>query len=538
MPLVAYDPNFRRTWMFPRNIRRIHPWKIAQICSLLRQELQGNIWSGNQSIQNAFCKALEAAKLKRTGVQYDPKSGGPRTYLAQLKCLGLVFERNDGTIWFTKAGEDLAEGKPPLPILQKLLLRHQYPSAYSRLRNSKIHPEIKIKPFLFILRLLADSRITSLNNEELTIPVVYGHNEDCYELCVDKILALRKSKNMQCIAEPRKALYTPRTAKRDIDKSLKDVKHIANTCKNYLQGACFVISERVNGKEIIRINKDILPLVNTEVRRSKIFIPVTEEEESFQRAYGCLDQVKDTRSLTKESISLEQPAGKHIIMALFYQYCGEKVVLDYPEKFVGQMKNEFGFEEAFVRKTIEPLVSKALSFYESTFIELSKGGVATALRFEKAVGELFEKRLFFTVKHTGQLRRPSGVGGYSDHFIKSGDNKRCALVEVKSSPSYNLSADDYYAMVSNYIPNYKELCGGEDLLLEFCLYVAGGFREKAAKTKLKEIHSATRIPATGITAFELLRVVQHGLSKAQQDKICVLFKENKIVTAANLNKDG
>ena len=513
MPLIAYDSNFRGTWMFPRNIRRIHPWKIAQICSLLRQELQGNIWSGNQSMQNAFCKALEAAKLKRAGVQYDPKSGGPRTYLAQLKCLGLVFERNDGTVWFTKAGDDLAEGKPPLPILQRLLLRHQYPSVYSQLRNIKINPEIKVKPFLFVLKLLTDDRITSLNNEELMIPVVYGHNEDCYELCADKILSLRKSKNLQCIAEPR-ALYTPRTAKRGVIESLKDIKNIANTCKNYLQGACFIVTERINGKETIRINKDILPLMSAEIRRSRIFIPVTAGEESFQRAYGCLDRVKDTRSLTKESISLEQPSGKHIIMALFYQYCGEKVVLDYPEEFVGQMKNEFGFEEAFVRKTIEPLVSKTLSFYESTFIELSKGGIATALRFEKAVGELFEKRLFFKVKHTGQLRRPSGVGGYSDHFIKSADNKGCALVEVKSTPSYNLSADDYYAMVSNYIPNYKELCNGENSLLEFCLYVAGGFQENSVKTKLKEIHSATHISASGITAFELLRVAQRGFKGA------------------------
>jgi hypothetical protein len=293
--------------MFPRNIRRLHPWKIAQICSLLRQELQGNIWSGNQSIQNAFCKALEAANLKRAGVQYDPKSGGPRTYLAQLKCLGLVFEREDGTIWFTKAGEDLAEGKPPLPILQRLLLRHQYPSVYSQLRNIKIHPEIRVKPFLFVLRLLADSRIKTLNNEELIIPVTYGHNDDCFELCVEKILSIRKSNDLQGIAEPRTALYTPRTAKRGVPASFKDVKNIANTCKNYLQGACFIAAERIDGKEIIKINEETLPLINIETRRSRIFIPINGGEESFQRAYGCLDRAKDTRSLTSESIAAEQP---------------------------------------------------------------------------------------------------------------------------------------------------------------------------------------------------------------------------------------
>jgi hypothetical protein len=160
------------------------------------------------------------------------------------------------------------------------------------------------------------------------------------------------------------------------------------------------------------------------------------------------------------------------------------------------------------------------------------------LKFERAVGELFEKRLLFEVKHTGQLRRSNAVGGYSDHFIKFKDNKRCALVEVKSSPSYNLSASDYYAMVSNYIPNYKELCSGENLLLEFCLYVAGGFQENSVNVKLKKINSATHVPASGITAFELIRVAQYGLPKIQQDKICALFKESKIVRVDNLNKDG
>jgi hypothetical protein len=47
--------------------------------------------------------------------------------------------------------------------------------------------------------------------------------------------------------------------------------------------------------------------------------------------------------------------------------------LDYPEEFVAKMKNDFGFEDSFIRATIEPFISKTLSFYEATFIELSKG---------------------------------------------------------------------------------------------------------------------------------------------------------------------
>jgi hypothetical protein len=66
---------------------------------------------------------------------------------------------------------------------------------------------------------------------------------------------------------------------------------------------------------------------------------------------------------------------------------------------------------------------------------------------------------------------------------------------------------------------------GEDLLLEFCLYVAGGFQENAVKAKLKEIRSSTRIPASGITAFELLKVAQEGLSRQQQKEIRSFLKQ-------------
>lgn len=77
---IEFNPNYRMIWMFPRNIRRISPWKIAQIVTLLKDAVTGTAWQGNQLVQNSFCKALEAAGLKRSGEQYDPHSGGPRTY--------------------------------------------------------------------------------------------------------------------------------------------------------------------------------------------------------------------------------------------------------------------------------------------------------------------------------------------------------------------------------------------------------------------------------------------------------------------------
>ena len=188
---IEFDGKYRMIWMFPRNIRRIYPWKIAQIATLLRDAVSDESWQGRQDIQNSFCKALEEAGLKRAGEQHDPHSGGPRTYLAQLKCLGILFQDSQKRVYYTQAGDELVTGNAPLPILQDLLLKHQYPSCYSNLAQIKINPGIRVKPFLFVLRLLMHKDIGSMSVQELIIPVVYGHNNECFDLCVEKILKLR-----------------------------------------------------------------------------------------------------------------------------------------------------------------------------------------------------------------------------------------------------------------------------------------------------------------------------------------------------------
>ena len=140
MSLVPFDNRYRRAWMFPRNIRKIYPWKLSQILSMVHMQLESNIWEGNQSVQNTFTANLEKLGLKRPGVQYDPNSGGARTYFSQLESLGLLFTREDKTTWLTLAGQDLVEGKcSPSQIIRTQLLNYQYPSIYSKSANVKVH---------------------------------------------------------------------------------------------------------------------------------------------------------------------------------------------------------------------------------------------------------------------------------------------------------------------------------------------------------------------------------------------------------------
>jgi hypothetical protein len=525
MGLVPFDSIHRMIWMFPRNIRRISPWKIAQIITILQDATNGSSWAGRQDIQNIFCKALEAADLKRPGEQYNPNSGGPRTYFAQLKCLGLLFQRPDKTVFYTQAGEDLTSGCPPLPILQDLLMKHQYPSCYSHLPMVKIHPEIKIKPFLFVLKLLQHKEIQKMNMQELIIPVVYGHNNECFDLCVKKILQLRSGVEISEVIDDYKVdLFTPRTAGKSLESRIKDVRDIANTLKNWLQAACLIDCDIENGVHIIKASQAGVKKLKVEIGAANSFIPY-DSEESFQRRYGCLHAEKDTRSLGyhKKNNSPE----KNIILSKFFEYMGNHIIAEYPDDFVDMMYATLGISKGLTRQVIEPHVSMGLSFFESTYLQLATGGTGSALAFEKATSELFCRKLKFNVRLTGQLKR-QGKGGYSDIFIYSLDENQCGIIDTKASSNYCLPASDYHAMLANYIPNYKELTGGKPLELKFCCYVAGGFGN--VEHSLKELTANTGVGVSAITASELLKLSNKTHLIDYQTDLFEVFKENKILT--------
>lgn len=529
MSLVSHNEQYRNLWMFPRNIRRIEPWKISQILVLFMQYIDNcGTLRGNQDIQNSFCKALENAGLKKAGFQYDEHSGGIRTYLAQIKSLGLIFTRNDGSVWLTKAGQDIIGGKPPLPIMQNLLLRYQYPSIYSLGRNVKIHPAIKIKPFLFVLQVLMDKNISSLSNEELALLVIYGHNTNCLNLCIQKIMDLRSGRSLKDIIDPADC-YTPRTRDRSIDKAISDILDIANTCKNYLQACCLIYTEKHIGQtERIYINTDMMPVIEKALLTKDSFIQV-KNEEAFQRTFGAWDNKKDTRILIKSCDTNINNAKKAIITANYFKYAGNHLITRCPQDFIDKMNYDFGFSKEQVMDAISPYLYESLTYFESHFIELSKGGVLKAVEFEKAVNTVFENCFNFNSRHTGQLKRKSSsVGGYSDILLYEEDLNMCALLDAKASSNYNLTSDDYYKMKDNYMKNYHELVN-KNTNLEFCSYVAGGF-SSGFKNKIRTLTAETGIPVSGISAYELLNLAKIEGIKERKTKIINLFKNNSVIS--------
>ena len=55
-------PAYRTMWMFPRNIRRIEPWKLVQIASILEACTANTM---EQSVQDGLYDQLEKLGVKR-----------------------------------------------------------------------------------------------------------------------------------------------------------------------------------------------------------------------------------------------------------------------------------------------------------------------------------------------------------------------------------------------------------------------------------------------------------------------------------------
>jgi hypothetical protein len=514
--------------MFPRNMRRISPWKIAQTLSLFSQQIQESSWRGNQRAQNSFRQALEDAGIIRAGAPYDPHSGGPRTYEAQMRCLGLVFRRGDESIWLTRAGQDLVDAEPPLPILQSMLLRHQYPSVYSNLTQVNIHPEIKVKPFLFVLELLDHPDIQFLSPMELCVPVIYGHKRECLSLCVEKILKLRKGAGLPDILYDREHdLYTPRTAGGDLSARVRDVMDIGNTCKNYLQAACLISAEPdEDGRgEKIRINNEMRGPYEEAMQGVDSFIRNSDSEEAFQRAYGAWNREKDTRRLVSSG-QTGAPLDKSIILAKFMQLCGEQAISGVPDQFFADMRSKYGFNRDLIDESLQHFLPRTLDYFESTFLQLSTGGIATATQFEVAICNLFNDRLLFKATHTGQLKRHGEKGGYADVFAVSLDNLACAIIDAKAMSSYSLPSGDYFKMTGNYIPNYSELSGGRNMKLEFAAYIAGGYTA-SINHSLGKVKNETGVPCSAIAARDLLAISKRSPDKNGHRNIRKMFIQGR-----------
>lgn len=506
--------------MFPRNFRKAYAWKVAKILALF----SSSIAEGGQDIEvrRKFISALKMANLQvgREQDTRDPNPGDYRTFRAQMTGFGFIFQREDSPICFTKAGRDILEGVPALKVLQTQVLRHQYPSVYSRSQNVEIDASIRLRPFVFLLKLMGEERLGKyITYQEGVIAVACAKTERDHEMVVDLILSSRAGSDISNLVN----LGELRTAKKASGKvTLDNLTDISNTMVSGVLGGCLLVMEngKVDGRSRYVHNPEFSEIINAACSSLFSEIPNADNQESFQRAYGAWDVKKDTAVADPGSAPAPRREGPEVgmIKALYFDFQGDEGlglagVLS-PE-FVEKAKDALGVTEGQVRKALESYLRLSMQESEREFIRISAGGTTTANAFEKKIRAIFEDDFSVEAYHTGQQRRRGQkIGGFADVLLVFRSPLGCVVLDAKSTPMYDLPAEHCRAMV-DYCTYFSELpCAPEGAGLLAAGFVSCSF-SPGVPNQLRKISEKVGVPLFALSADVLLGWIKEGKKSNQ-----------------------
>ena len=178
-------------WWVTRPKRKLN--SVPEVLSVIAESSLNKIWTEQRGEHLNFENLLEKNNLKREGNRTDQTGGGGRTYIAWIMSLGLIFsQQSTKNLQLTLAGKAILDGVSPVKILTNQILKYQFPSSFSL--KVKVSERFKIHPFQFLLKILSDSRIGYLTQEEIAkIIITEAENETskCYEKIISRLIEFR-----------------------------------------------------------------------------------------------------------------------------------------------------------------------------------------------------------------------------------------------------------------------------------------------------------------------------------------------------------
>lgn len=519
----------RQIWMFPRNIRRMPPLKTALImrAMVIASEL-GKSWGGNQEQQNHFSKLLEEHGIKTGGNQVDEKSGGARTYEAQLLSIGLLYkDRVSGELSLTQAGEDMMNLNEPAQTFEYQILKYQYPSLYSMGRNVDIDKSIKIRPFLFLLQLAGDNELNGLSDEDIMIPVVFGRNDNSYELCKERILLARASGTSSAIPDDN-SIRTAKTQKNSYQKRIKDIADIANTFRNVLQGAGLIEMRVIDKKVRIFPRSGIAPKLEEVATLPYVdFINQSAKQATMQ--YGRrIGQKKDTRRILMPSKNPELFSKNTAIVRRFLEEVELPVTQIEVDNFVAIMARELLVDKNEVIKALTPILSNPTEYSGARLLELSQGGNQCSEEFEKNVAKIFELDFGYGESTWTGRKKRNATGGFMDIFVVETGRNACGIIDAKSSKNpYDLPHQDVAKCINTYIDAASELYGSRNLDLKFVAYISHVIGS-GATTRAQDIYNKKNVPVSLVSAYGLNFMRDSTIYKGNAMAVTDLLSKNSV----------
>lgn len=513
----------KNKWWITRPKRTLN--SVPEILAILNQAMVGNQWVRNQKLQLDFEELLEKYNIKKTGDRRDRRAGGGRTYVAWLKSLGLLFNHkladDTSTLQLTWAGYELINGDSnkimsPVKILTGQIFHFQFPSAYNFAGRAAVSPDIKIRPFVFLARLICDSRIAYLTEYEIGQIIIYKakSNRD-YERIVKLIRETRNS-----IAQ------SP-----DILKQIsQEDKDVANTFVNWL--AYTQLFERNNAV----IGSVVLPCVSVVLSRTsdveKIIdtlwgLPLLRDycdEEKYQRHYGCCgsSRTKDTRALSDMPNITPAVINQNKIISEYAVMSSAQPISYITQEIISKISDNTGISETEVSDCLNKHYPHgSLGSFMTAYREMAFSGMENASAFEEATCNIMKDVFMYDAKHIGS------IGLTPDVLVISNKDGYCGIIDNKAYSQYSITNDHHNRMVVNYINGFNRYAQ-TSWPLSFFMYIAGGF-VKNIDSQIQSIAMEGHCSGSCIDIYTFIDLI-----KKQTEGSC--FSHNRLKTLFSVNR--
>ena len=488
-------------WWVTRPKRRLNA--IPEVLACCAKVSLDQEWRGRRDTHLLLEEELEASGIKTKGERRDQKGGGGRTYLAWISSLGLVFIQNStGCLKLTLAGEAIMDGDSPVAVLKNQILKYQFPSSYSMGRGVDVSGRFKIRPFRFLLKLLADPRVMNLSEEEIAkIVMVEAENESeqCYARVVQRLLEFRE-KGDSCLDADFFDKYRSSKGKVNADHPFSHLTDVANTMMNWLEYT--QLAKRSEDDKLLRMVPDKAEEIASVLAETPPFIDRPNEHEYFQRKYG-LDpkHKKDTRNLTAFKNVTDRMITEQKIKQAFIGESLKSPIGKITAALIDKISESTGLSARMVEDSLMKLYPHgAVGSFMTEYFEMAFKGRDEAAEFERATVELFKTAFDFDAKHVGP------IGLTPDVLLLSESDGWCGIIDNKAYSSYTISNDHRNRMVHNYIGGLHNYYDGP-LPLSFFSYIAGGFGRNI-DAQIKDIVSETGVHGSAASVTNIIALVE------------------------------
>ena len=514
-------------WWVTRPKRKLN--SIPDVLAVFAESAMQKNWQGERGTHLDLELALEKSGLKREGDRRDQTGGGGRTYKAWLASLGLIFvQESTKKLQLTLAGEAILNGESPVKVLTNQILKYQFPSAFSR--SVGVSERFKIHPFWFLLKLMSDSRVRYLTQEEIAkIVIIEAENESqkCYEKIVKRLIEFR-SYGDSCLESNFAEKYTSSKGTVNLNKPYGHLLDIANTIINWLEYTQLVI--RDNGR--VSILEMRLNDVKKFVERRQEFISRSGNPEHFQRRYGLVEgQIKDTRNLLRTKTVTDYMIAEMRVKKIFISLALKEPIGGITTSLVYRISEESGIRSSIVSEVLQRNYPHgSIGAFMSSYFEMAFASREQSREFEESTANIFREIFKFKSEWLGSAMSGRAV---PDVLLVSDDAGFQAVIDTKAYSRYDLPTTQRDRMIYHYLPEIKNYSSSE-LPMGFFSYIAGGFSNTIARP-LREIVDSTGVSGSAMPVTVFIKMIENNLSRDYtHDEVRQIFSLNRQISIADL----